>query len=121
MERFLRSCCYGRQENVAVLSIEEEQAIFRCLTPEHYRAFQQRQLWFYSQLLTVFEVPVERVDPRLFGNMALTMMMVYRAMPEGMPFLFPEIAGDMVEFQIRAIVIPWSRPAKNRNAPVHSG
>ncbi len=54
VERFLRSCCYGRQENVAVLSIEEEQAIFRCLTPEHYRAFQQRQLWFYSQLLTVF-------------------------------------------------------------------
>ena len=117
VERFLRSCCYGRQENVAVLSIEEEQAIFRCLTPEHYRAFQQRQLWFYSQLLTVFEVPVERVDPRLFGNMALTMMMVCRAMPEGMPFLFPEIAGDMVEFQIRAIVDSMEQARKEQKTP----
>ncbi len=100
-----------------MLSIEEEQAIFRCLTPEHYRAFQQRQLWFYSQLLTVFEVPVERVDPRLFGNMALTMMMVYRAMPEGMPFLFPEIAGDMVEFQIRAIVDSMEQARKEQKTP----
>ena len=31
------------------------------------------------------------------------MMMVYKAIPGTMPFLFPEVAEDMVEFQINAI------------------
>jgi hypothetical protein len=31
-------------------------------------------------------------------------MMVYKAIPDTMPFLFPEVAEDMVSFQISALL-----------------
>ena len=110
---FLKNCCYGAKNGVAVLSIEEEVEIFRCLSAENYNAFQQEQIVFYSKLLSVFGLPVNSIDPRLFGNMALSMMMVYKAIPNTMPFLFPEMAEDMVEFQINALLDEMQR-AKER-------
>ena len=64
---------------------------------------------FYEKLLAVFGLPAGSVDPRLFGNLALAMMMVYKAVPETMPFLFPEAAEDMVEFQVNALVNEMER------------
>lgn len=103
VECFLRNCCYGSETGIAVLSMEEEQEMFRCLTPENYQAFQRDQMIFYSKLLSIFGVPVTEVDPRLFGNMALSMIMVYKAMPDHLPFLFPEVSKDMVELQIHML------------------
>ena len=37
------------------------------------------------------------------------MMMVYKAIPDTMPFLFPEVAEDMVEFQVKALVDEMER------------
>lgn len=106
---FLKDCCYGAKNGVAVLSIEEEGEIFRCLSAENYNAFQQEQIIFYSKLLSVFGLPVNSIDPRLFGNMALSMMMVYKAIPDTMPFLFAEVAEDMVEFQVNALIDEMER------------
>ncbi len=106
---FLKNCCYGAKNGVAVLSIEEEGEIFRCLSAENYNAFQQEQIIFYSKLLSVFGLPVNSIDPRLFGNMALSMMMVYKAIPDTMPFLFTEVAEDMVEFQVNALIDEMER------------
>lgn len=39
---------------------------------------------------------MDNIDPRLFGNLSLTMMMSYKAIPDTMPFLFPEVADDIV-------------------------
>ena len=83
VEIFLKNCCYGAKSGVAVLSIEEEQQARRC--------------------------PVDSIDPRLFGNLALSMMMVHKAIPDTMPFLFPEVAEDMVDFQVRALVDEMER------------
>ena len=52
---------------------------------------------------------MESIDPRLFGNLALSMMMVYKAIPDTIPFLFPEVAEDMVEFQVNALVEEMER------------
>ena len=106
---FLKNCCYGAKNGVAVLSIEEEVEIFRCLSAKNYNAFQQEQIVFYSKLLSVFGLPVNSIDPRLFGNMALSMMMVYKAIPDTMPFLFSEVAEDMVEFQVNALIDEMER------------
>ena len=37
VRRFLHSCCYGEQNGIAVLTIEEQQMIFRRLPPESRR------------------------------------------------------------------------------------
>lgn len=44
------------------------------------------------------------MDPRLCGNLVLSMMMVNQAILEAMPILFPEVADDMVKFQIDALL-----------------
>ena len=92
VETFLKNCCYGAKSGVAVLSIEEEQQVRHCL-----------------KLLSIFGLPVDSIDPRLFGNLALSMMMVHKAIPDTMPFLFPEVAEDMVDFQVRALVDEMER------------
>ena len=108
-EQFLRDCCYGTRSSIAVLSIEEEQEAYRCLAPENFQVFRRDQLVFFGQVLTIFGIPGGTVDPRLFGNLALAMMMVYKAIPDTMPFLFPEVAEDMVEFQVKALVDEMER------------
>ena len=109
VEIFLKNCCYGAKSGVAVLSIEEEQQVHRCLSEENFQAFRQDQVGFYGKLLSIFGLPVDSIDPRLFGNLALSMMMVHKAIPDTMPFLFPEMAEDMVDFQIRALVDEMER------------
>ena len=109
MEAFLKNCCYGAKSGVAVLSIEEEQQVRHCLSEENFQAFRQDQVIFYGKLLSIFGLPADSIDPRLFGNLALAMMMVYKAIPDTMPFLFPEVAEDMVEFQVKALVDEMER------------
>ena len=109
VETFLKNCCYGAESGVAVLSIEEEQQARRCLSEENFQAFRQDQVSFYGKLLSTFGLPVDSIDPRLFGNLALSMMMVHKAIPDTMPFLFPEVAEDMVDFQVRALVDEMER------------
>lgn len=109
VEAFLKNCCYGAKSGVAVLSIEEEQQVRHCLSEENFQAFRRDQVIFYGKLLSIFGLPVDSIDPRLFGNLALAMMMVYKAIPDTMPFLFPEVAEDMVEFQVKALVDEMER------------
>ncbi len=101
---FLKNCCYGNRSGIAVLSIEEAQEVYHCLNPENFQVFQQNQMALFSSLMKIFGVPVSAMDPRLFGNMILTMIMVHKAIPDTMPFLFPETAGDMVVFQIDSLI-----------------
>ena len=109
VETFLKNCCYGAKSGVAVLSIEEEQQVYRCLSEENFQVFRRDQVLFYSRLLAIFGLPVDSIDPRLFGNLALAMMMVQKAIPDTMPFLFPEVAEEMVDFQVKALVDEMER------------
>ena len=103
VETFLKNCCYGAKNGVAVLSIEET----------NFQAFRRDQVVFYVRLLSIFGLPVDSIDPRLFGNLALSMMMVHKAIPDTMPFLFPEVAEDMVDFQVKALVDEMQRIKEN--------
>ena len=106
---FLETCAYGEKKGVAVLSIEEEQEVYRCLSQENFQTFREDQTKLFRNLLVIFGLPVDGIEPRLFGNLALSMMMVYKAIPDTMPFLFPEAAEDMVEFQINALLDKMQR------------
>ncbi len=112
VETFLKNCCYGGKSGVAILSIEEEQQVHHCLSNESFHAFRQDQVSFYEKLLSIFGLPADGIDPRLFGNLALVMMMVQKAIPDTMPFLFPEVADDMVNFQVRGLVDGMERVKK---------
>lgn len=110
---FLQTCVYGEKRGIAVLSIEEEQEIYRCLSQENFQTFRNDQTKLFSGLLEIFGLSANSIDPKLFGNLSLSMMMVHKAIPATMPFLFPEAAEDMVEFQINALLDAMQR-AKER-------
>ena len=116
VETFLKSCCYGAKSGVAVLSIEEEQQVRRCLSEENFQAFRRDQVVFYGKLLSIFGLPTDGIDPRLFGNLALSMMMVHKAIPDTMPFLFPEVADAMVEFQVKTLADEMERARQTSQA-----
>lgn len=106
---FLETCVYGEKRGIAVLSIEEEQEVYRCLSQENFQTFREDQIKLFCSLLVIFGFPMGSIDPRLFGNLALSMMMIYKAILNTMPFLFPEAAEDMVEFQINALLDEMQR------------
>ena len=103
------------KKGIAVLSVEEEQEVYRCLSQENFQTFRDDQTKLFRDLLVIFGLPADRIDPRLFGNLALSMMMVYKAIPDTMPFLFPEVAEDMVAFQINALLDEMQRVREGTN------
>lgn len=102
--QFLYSCCYGERNGIAVLTIEEQQLIFKRLSEEKYREFRQRQLWLFGKILETFRIKADESKIGLFTNLSLSMMVMRRALPDTLPLLVPEAADETIDFQIRAIV-----------------
>lgn len=104
VRRFLHSCCYGEQHGIAVLTVEEQQLIFRRLSPESYRVFREKQARLFGGILECFGVRAERERINLFMNLSLAAMVLCRAIPDTLPLLVPEAADATTAFQINAIV-----------------
>lgn len=104
VNRFLHSCCYGEQNGIAVLTIEEQQIIFRRLSKESDRLFREKQARLFGDILECFGIRATRERINLFTNLSLTAMIVRRAIPKTLPLFVPEAADETVAFQINAIV-----------------
>lgn len=104
VKRFLYTCCYGEKNGIAVLTIEEQQLIFRHLSKESYQMFRKKQLRLFGEILENFGIKanVERIH--LFTNLSLTVMVIRRAIPDTLPLFVPEAADETVDFQLNAIV-----------------
>lgn len=104
VKSFLFSCCYGEQNGIAVLTIEEQQLIFRRLSKESYQIFRQKQSHLFGQILECFGIKANQERISLFTNLSLTAMIIRRAIPHTLPLFVPEAAAATIEFQIDAIV-----------------
>lgn len=113
--RFLRTCCYGEQNGIAVLTVEEQQKIFRRLSPESYRTFREKQQRLFGQLLEIFGVRSTPDRVSLFTNLCLAMMVIQRAIPGSLPLLVPEAAEATIDVQINAIV-DWLASLRSQDA-----
>ena len=104
VRQFLVSCCYGEQSGIAVMTLEEQQNLFRRLSPESYQVFREKQASLFGNILKCFGIRADKETIGLFTNLSLTVMVIRRAVPKNLPFLVPESADATVEFQINAIV-----------------
>lgn len=104
VRQFLVSCCYGEQSGIAVMTLEEQQNLFRRLSPESYQVFWEKQANLFGNILKCFGIRADKETIGLFTNLSLTVMVIRRAVPKNLPFLVPEAADATVEFQINAIV-----------------
>lgn len=104
VEGFLRTCCYGERNGIAVMTIEEQQVLFRRLSQESYRHFREKQLRLFARLLECFGIRPDDGRVALFTNLSLAVMVLRRAIPSSLPLLVPEAADAAVDVQIGAIV-----------------
>lgn len=104
VKRFLYACCYGEKNGIAVLTVEEQQLIFRRLSKESYAVFREKQMRLFGEILRCFGIKAEREDIELFTNISLTVMVIRRAVPDTLPLFVAEAMDDTVNFQINAIV-----------------
>lgn len=104
VKQFLYACCYGEKNGIAVLTIEEQQLIFKRLSKESYQIFRQKQLRLFGEILKNFGIKADAARINLFTNLSLTAMVVRRAIHGTLPLFVPEAADETVDFQINAIV-----------------
>lgn len=113
VEGFLRTCCYGERNGIAVMTIEEQQVLFRRLSEESYRHFREKQLRLFARLLECFGIRPDDGRVALFTNLSLAVMVLRRAIPSSLPLLVPEAADAAVDVQIAAIVDCLERMRKD--------
>ena len=104
VKQFLHACCYGEENGIAVLTIEEQQLIFKRLSKESYQVFRQKQHRLFGEILENFGIQADTERINLFTNLSLTAMVVRRAIPNTLPLFVPEAADETVDFQLNAIV-----------------
>ena len=102
--QFLHACCYGEQNGIAVLSVEEQQLLFRRLSAEGYRLFRAKQAALFAGLLECFGIRPDQHRVGLFTNLSLAIMVIRKAIPGSLPLFFPEAADEATALQIEAIV-----------------
>ena len=104
VRHFLCTCCYGEKSGIDVLTIEEQQLIFRHLSKESYQMFRQKQLRLFGEILENFGIKANTARINLFTNLSLAVMVVRRAIPDTLPLFVPEAADETVDFQLDALV-----------------
>lgn len=104
VKQFLYACCYGEKHGIAVLTIEEQQLIFKRLSKESYEVFRKKQLRLFGEILETFGIQADTERINLFTNLSLTVMVIRRAIPDTLPLFVPEAADETVDFQLNAIV-----------------
>lgn len=112
--QFLYACCYGEKNGILILTIEEQQMLFRRLSHEAYWTFREKQIRLFGNILECFGIGADCARVGLFTNISLMAMIVRRAIPETMPLFVPEAADETVAFQIKAIV-DFLEPLKKEN------
>ena len=104
VKQFLYACCYGEKNGIAILTIEEQQLLFRSLSKESYQVFRKKQLRLFGEILESFGIKADTAKINLFTNLSLTVMVIRRAIPDTLPFFVPEAAEETMDFQLNAIV-----------------
>lgn len=103
VRQFLHDCCYGEKKGIAVLTIEEQQQIFKRLSGENCQIFREKQRRLFGQILECFGITSSTERISLFTNLSLTAMVIRRAVPHTLPFFVPEAMDETITFQIEAI------------------
>lgn len=104
VRKFLFTCCYGEKNGIAVMTVEEQQLLFRRLPEESYRVFREKQARLFGNILECFGIRSDTKRVQLFTNLCLAILVIRRAIPGTLPLLVPEAADETVAFQINALV-----------------
>ena len=86
------------------MSVEEQQALFKCLSEDKRQEFLKKRLAFFTELLQVLGICAGQQTVKLLGNLVFSAAIVHKAVPDTLPFLFSDAADEMTGFQIDNIL-----------------
>lgn len=104
VRQFLHNIGYGESGRFAIMSVEEQQDLSKCLSGENRQEFQRRRLVFLTELLHTFGIDAELQTIQLLGNLVFSAAILRKAIPDTLPFLFPDAADAMMDFQMEAVL-----------------
>lgn len=102
--QFLHNLCYGGQNRFTIMSVGEQQILSKSLSGEKRQEFQKQRLTFLTELMKIFGISADAQSLKLIGNLAFSTAILHKAVPDTLPFLFPDAADEMTAFQIDAIL-----------------
>lgn len=104
VRKFIYSCCNGAKSGFAVMSLDEQRMLFQRLSEENYDIFRKKQLALFGKILECFGIQPSQERVNLFINLCLTIILIYRSVPERLPFFVAEAAEETTRFQIDAVI-----------------
>ena len=104
VKRFLYSACYGEKSGIIVLTMEEQQLIFKRLSEENYRLFREKQFGLFNRIFETFGVRADTEQVQLLLNLFLAVIIICRTLPDTLPMFVPEAGDKTVEFQVESIL-----------------
>lgn len=119
IRQFLHDCCYSKETRFAVMTVEDQKIAFKYLSSKNYETLQENQLQFFSDLLGAFGIRTDEETAKFLWNFVLSLVIVRKAIPNTLPFLFPEAADAQVEFQIDAL-IRYMEPLREQQYEYHT-
>lgn len=104
VEQFFHNINSDGQIRFAIMSVEEQKSLYKCLSEESRQSFQDRQLTFLTDLLHIFHIYADTPTIKLLSNLVISTLILHKAIPNTLPFLFSDAADEMTNFQIDAIL-----------------
>ncbi len=102
---FMADCMNRQKSGIAILTIDEQEMIFRSLSPALFDEFHTTQVAFFQDLLAAWGLPDDERTAKILGNMALSLLFMHNSAAQSLPFLFlgemEETAHVLVESIIR--------------------
>lgn len=101
---FLYECCSNEVNRFAIMSVEEQQVLFKSLSKQRREEFREKQLKMFTQILRLFGLEIDEKRVKLLFNLVLSIIIVQRSIPNTLPFLFQEEAKTMLEVQCKGLI-----------------
>lgn len=114
VRRFLLSCCKGRDNGIAILSMEDQQVLFERMSAESLHLFREKQLRLFSEIMKCFGIAANEEQVKVMINLSLAVILISQAMPDSLPFLLSEASDETTALQIET-VIDYLEGLKSRN------
>ena len=114
VRKFLYTCCRGEKSGIVILTIEEQQKVFRRLSLAGRRNFQEKQRQLFQGILECFGIEADNNRVNLFINLSMAAIVVRRGVPDALPLFIPEAAEEAMAVQIDAIA-DWLESIKEKD------
>lgn len=94
-----------RQHGYLVMTHEEEIWVKGRLSEECYQSFMIKQISFFERILQMLNIKNGVIDPRVFGNLILSIILILNSGTEAFPFLYLDVLEDTANCQIQGLLV----------------